>query len=692
MDMTPDAQSGRVSSFRKRAGLAVIVLFALAGLVVGAVLIRCIAQQAPTGEPPTPAFTAKSTTFPPSDELAGLPAPSVPAGREPLSADNLASLAELGRFGQGWPSSVDFSPDGKRLAVGSSRGVEIFRAIGWLSQAVYESTSPVLVVSYSPDGQWLAVGQQDGSVILLNAKSAQTVKRLISHTHPVHGLAFSGVEETAQTPALLASGAEDGSVVVWDLESGMARYQFVNPLLGYWGYGIRSLAFSHDDRVLVTGGDQGYLSRWDLTTGEELPRLQTQHGLLFGIAFSPDGSRLASACGDGSVQIWDYGTEEPLALLQGHAFGAWSVDWTADGKELAAGSGDGTVKIWDPQSGTLLRERTAAFTKIDRLRYAPGDVSLAAVSIAERAFLLDSRSLDEIHSFDVFLGGLQSAAFSPSGEWAAFAGGNGTAYLWNMADGEGYVLGKARPQSNAATSAVFSPDAKMLAVADGLPGILRLYDAETLSLLSKLTVKGIRAIAFSPGGDFLAAGGSEGLTVWASDSLESQKADLPYRMTSLAFPTVPESGATLLAGGYEDGSMLLWNPDDPDVRVPLAAGSRYPVWILAASGPILAAGDDRGDLRIWNIATGRMIRTFSGYSGSIFALAISPDRSLLAAGGIQGSFRVWSLENGKLLRIIHAHNGWVTGLAFSPDGRWLLSAGSDGIGRAWGLQPPSDAS
>jgi WD40 repeat protein len=346
------------------------------------------------------------------------------------------------------------------------------------------------------------------------------------------------------------------------------------------------------------------------------------------------------------------------------------------------------VKIWDPAAGTLLREVSATFTKIDLVRYSPDDATLAAVSSGERAFLLDSRSLEEIRSFDDFIGGLRSAAFSPHGEWAAFGGENGLAYLWDAIHGEGLALGMARPASNADVSVAFSPSGDILAVADGLPGSLRLFDGRTLFLNSEVRVAGINAMAFSADGRLIAAGGNGEVTVWDTATGADRKISAPSRLTSLAFPVIPTGKDHYLAGGLEDGSVLLWNLDGSGGSVPLtAAGGDSPVWTLTAAGSILAAGDDRGDVRIWNVTTGKAIRSYSAYSGSIFAMAISPDRSLLAAGGIQGSFRIWSLVDGRLLRVVRAHNGWVNGLAFSPDGRWLLSAGSDGIGRIWGLKP-----
>ncbi len=667
--------------------IIILSIVALAGFAAVLYLITRFAT-APIRQTVSPTLESTiqpiSTRFVP-EEVVPLKTNPVLPGVEILSSSNLEALTELGHFGRGWPAAADYSPDGTRLAMGTSRGVEIFATSDGTSTASFPFSSPVLAALYSPNGEYLAVGLQDGAVLVLDAASGETLHRLLWHERPVHGLAFSGWQHTGQAPAFLASGAEDGSVAVWDLKSGLARYRFTNPLLGYWGYGIRSLAFSPDDSVLVTGGDQGYLSRWDLATGEELPHWQTQHGLLFAIAFSPDGSRLASACGDGTVQLWDYASGEPLALLAGHAYGAWSVTWTSAGDRLATGAGDGTVKLWDPKSGTLVREKAPTFTKIDSLQYSPDDTRLAAVSIGERAFILDAKSLSEIQNFPDMLGGIRSAAFHPGGQWGALTVENGMTYLWDFFRGEAYPLGNPRPAGTSDLPLEFSPTGKTLAVADGLPGIVRLYDLETLASRAQFRVAGVRALAFSPDGRILAAGGTGVLFLTDLESGTDRTIAVPSRITSLAFIQSASAATPLLAGGMDDGSILLWDTGNPEAPQELSPSGNPAVWSLAVSGSLLASGDDRGDIKVWDPARRTILRTFSGYMSSVFGLAVSPDGSLLAAGGIQGAIRFWSLDTGTLIRVLPAHNGWVNGLAFSPDGRWLISGGSDGVGRIWGI-------
>ncbi len=558
--------------FRKKTILAVALPLAGIGILAAVIIV------AHSGSSGTVAKTPVITPFTPAGlpGTTALPAPVVASGRDVISESTVANITLLAHFGRGWPAAVAYSPDGTQLALGTSLGIEILKTSTGVFDTLFESDSPILAIQFSPDGRWIAAGRQDGRVLVLDAKTGAVSLTMIVHTRPVHGLAFSHPQLAGGASAWLASGAEDGSVVVWDLNTGMARNKFLNPLLGYWGYGVRSLVFSPDNTVLVTGGDQGYLSRWDLSTGEELPRLQTQHGLLFNIAFSPDGTRLASACGDGTVQIWNYSTGEPLQLLQGNTYGAWSVVWSNDGTELVTGAGDGTVKIWEAETGTLQREKEVTFTKIDSLQFSPDGRHLAAVSIGERALLLNSGTLEEENSFPEFFGGVRSASFYPDGGTAALADENGLIYLWNLRQGRSLVLGTVRPSSKAAMSAVFSPKGGLLAAIDGVPGLLRVYDLNTLALRTEQRIPALRTVAFSPDGALIAAGGSPVILLDVSSG-KSRTLVAPSSPTSLAFIQVPKSPSPFLAAGLEDGSVLLWNLAD-DSLMELASKGNPSIW------------------------------------------------------------------------------------------------------------------
>ncbi|MCI0463468.1 MAG: hypothetical protein L0Z62_41550, partial [Gemmataceae bacterium] len=66
-----------------------------------------------------------------------------------------------------------------------------------------------------------------------------------------------------------------------------------------------ALTFSRDGRRLVTGGVDGALKLWDVTTGQEVLTLAGHAVQVTFVGFTPDGSSLISGGADGVAKIWD---------------------------------------------------------------------------------------------------------------------------------------------------------------------------------------------------------------------------------------------------------------------------------------------------------------------------------------------------------------------------------------------------
>ncbi len=124
--------------------------------------------------------------------------------------------------------------------------------------------------------------------------------------------------------------------------------------------------------------------------------------------------------------------------------------------------------------------------------------------------------------------------------------------------------------------------------------------------------------------------------------------------------------------------------------------------IFTRDGSQLVSASDDKTIRVWDVATGKTVRTLRGEAspgpaGKIYAMALSPNGKWLAAGGYVGSFtglkksededshkiRLYDFESGNLVALLKGHKNVINGLAFSPDGSRLISGSADNTAIIW---------
>jgi WD40 repeat protein len=140
-------------------------------------------------------------------------------------------------------------------------------------------------------------------------------------------------------------------VEVWDLRRGERLRAFS----GHVGVGtlewpewpvVRSLACSAKGRSILSGGSDGTVRLWDVDSGEELRSFKGDDRDLRCVAISPDGRRALSAGNDALVRLWDLASGTEVCRLAGHTMGINSVVFSHDGLRALSGSDDGTVRLW----------------------------------------------------------------------------------------------------------------------------------------------------------------------------------------------------------------------------------------------------------------------------------------------------------------------------------------------------------
>jgi WD40 repeat protein len=104
---------------------------------------------------------------------------------------------------------------------------------------------------------------------------------------------------------------------------------------------------------------------------------------------------------------------------------------------------------------------------------------------------------------------------------------------------------------------------------------------------------------------------------------------------------------------------------------------------LLASAADVSVGSGEKNVKLWDVATGDEIRGFDTGQQTAWSVALSPDASLIAAGIGFGDIWIWRVSDGTLLRVLTGHTWAVFDLAFSPNGTLLASASGDDTAKIW---------
>jgi WD40 repeat protein len=105
--------------------------------------------------------------------------------------------------------------------------------------------------------------------------------------------------------------------------------------------------------------------------------------------------------------------------------------------------------------------------------------------------------------------------------------------------------------------------------------------------------------------------------------------------------------------------------------------------LVSPNGRSLVTACDDKNVRLWDVATGRLLCPPLEHEREPRAMAFSPDGMLLVTGSRGGSARLWDASTGQPLGPPMQHCGPIHVVAFSPDGTTLLTGGSDALAWLW---------
>ena len=627
-----------------------------------------------------PEDTEPEQVPPPSDELIpmgeSIPAEGsipievpepviIPAGQS-ITTENAEQLQEIAQLSPGTAVNMDYSPDGKYVAIAKFTGLDIYDI---QSKGIYKKLNvneKVNDVVFLPDGSLLA-----GTDAGIAHYSANDFNYLLTY----------GSDRVTRSFGLSADGktlVSIGTLASFIYKIDGAKLEDSHEILP--NEFINAFEVSSDGKKITTGNYKGELKIWEVESGLLLQEINAHSDGINAIAWSPDGSIFATASADQTVVIWNAdGTKnKTLNTFESYIF---TVEFSPDGKRLIIGSAESEVQIWDIASTSVEKTLQGGKNMFLDFELDANGKKLIGLNIAGAVIYWDMDSDSVGEQICTYTQSIHTAAISPLGDRIFYVDRNGLSSMSNLSDDVLWTVFGVLDDGILTTA--FSADGAKIIVGT-FGGAVKVFDAESGEELSQFEAhdSSIKKLAISPDGKTIATA-SEDKTVklWSFDTHELIATLTGHNAAVSAIAFSPDG--TYLASAGDEPAVIMWDPKTAKQLFKLE-GHEKKVFALAFSSDsnLLASAGANRRIIIWDLKTGSQLQKIE--ANNLFALDIAlptDSKSIFLPGS--SNIDHYSIENGSLITgigdiPIFAYSVWL-----SADGRTLISTGRDGVVRVF---------
>lgn len=632
----------------------------------------------PTSTPPPAASSTAGPVVNPLSDLTLL--------QTPIAQNRGTQFNEIARWGIGGVNIVEWSPDGEKIALGTTSGIFLYDAQTRDLILFINTQFNVVVLAFNPVAEEITAGSPTGLAKTWSSATGQLLqnfsfKRPANNQHPDSG-AVSAISYSPDGQ-FLAIGFKKGAINYFPIRQGTALHDWENYPA------VEALAISADNRFIYASNGTANIDVWDIQNDRKSPERLVNPTPVNNFSLSADRQYLLAGGSGNSVYFWDLIDSKQINSFPNPGARVTDFDFSYDQKYVAVSLATGVINIFETPSladfsKTLVPVNSyEAFSgQILSLAFAPNQLTLAAGNHAEGLKLSDALSGQTTFALEQSLPGITDMQFSDDGLWLATAHQDTRVRLWDVNAGsethqlDGY-LPKGRP---------FSPDNRYLLTVYS-PGrnrteILRVFDLKQKKVVAEFPNFIPRALVqFTEDSKLLVMGDVNNAVIWDVSTWEQLNThggptagcgqfftphnDLLAVISRMGIlfaydqkveklcGTKPE-GLTGMYYFYQqqrivfvrsDGEIWLWDFIDDDISKPRPPGA-YPV-----PGDIFLAADQSSGWYAFADGSKVFIKNFVNSAGTTidnqddyrYRVALLPEKNLMALGSKYGSIHIWTM-------------------------------------------------
>lgn len=494
----------------------------------------------------------------------------------------------------------------------------------------------------------------------------------------------------------------DGALIrLWDIDIPKNRVQCLRVFKGHVS-AVLALSFAKNGRFAVSGGNDGTIRIWDVESGCCIRTLEGHEDAVTGLSLDSSESRIASCSIDKTVRIWSF---DPIGV---RAF-SFSLSFPRSASELHGdqvsfrdlmNKADAVMSANNYSRAYQMLKQARQLTGFTGRREATDRIFRCAVQGSARRSGLSSKLLRGELKIRV-AGGVGAVRVSSDGTRIAFGDRGGNVGTYDITKG---IWGNCLQLHKGPVSSInwISGPSSYLVTSATCVSDARPADGEPIRLWSSLVSRKIGG--YGQPGDSVHYVAFADSVPRAVVSISEHRLSTPDHfavleidesITEIAIKAVKEGitsidvdrNADVIACGLSDGSVALWRRDGTEYiqaeRIPGVHKGHVTAVKLIANGRYLLTGGVDSKIVMTNTLSQDRFQRYDEHSDSVKALQLSMCGSIFVSGGEDRKGFLWDIDSDRPLASFDGHVAAVESVDICPLARFVVTGGRDGLIRVW---------